>query len=93
LSRESLDLAAKNLFHNRDTSPHGQEVAVKGVRFAAVSTFKDALDSGRPAKKLGAGKKANTKAASKQRPVAQEDAGKEDNDHGGHGRQEAVGGS
>jgi DNA-binding protein HU-beta len=45
--------------------------ASKGVRFAAGSAFKDALNSGRPVKKTGAGKKAATKKApAKKKSVA-----------------------
>jgi hypothetical protein len=45
--------------------------ASKGVRFAAGSTFKEALNSNRVIKKAGAGTKAaSKKAPAKRRPAA-----------------------
>jgi hypothetical protein len=45
--------------------------ASKGVRFAAGSPFKDALNSNRPIKQIGAGKKATSKRApANKTPVA-----------------------
>ena len=45
--------------------------ASKGVRFAAGSAFKDALNSNRPTKKVGAGRKATSKRApASKRPAA-----------------------